>query len=207
MVETPTEMQQVESAVKRIEARTQGEIVPVLVECSDVYSGARWRFAILFALVVTYLASLGFHDPRFGFHYFFAAEIVLIVVGLLLTRINWLMQLLVDDATTQEEVQQRARQFFHDRGLHATRARTGILIFVSRLERRIEILADSGIHAHVGEAFWRQIVELMLPMVQQGKFSEAFLAALERCEEPLARHFPKQSDDVNELPDSVQTEV
>ncbi|HEY3167522.1 MAG TPA: TPM domain-containing protein, partial [Candidatus Binatia bacterium] len=95
---------------------------------------------------------------------------------------------------------------FTEHGLHYTRDHTGILILVSLLERRVEVLADRGINAKVEAGIWQEIVKILTDGLKSNHACDAYCKAIERCGEILAAHFPRQSDDKDELPNRLVTE-
>jgi putative membrane protein len=98
---------------------------------------------------------------------------------------------------------QLAREQFFARGLHLTRGRTGVLVFVSVAERYVEILADAGINEKVGKAEWAEIVAAFVSRVSQGQTVVGFVRAVDAVGDVLATHFPGGRSDTNELPDRL----
>lgn len=92
---------------------------------------------------------------------------------------------------------------FFDLGIHRTRDRTGILILISLFEHRVHLLADEGINAKVSHETWQEIVATITAGLHNGNACDALCSAIERCAEILEGHFPRRSDDRNELPDLV----
>ena len=75
---------------------------------------------------------------------------------------------------------------FTEHGLHYTRDHTGILIVVSLLEHRVEVLADRGINAKVETAVWQEIAKILIEGLKAQSACNAFCKAIERCGEILA---------------------
>ena len=97
----------------------------------------------------------------------------------------------------------RAFQLFAERGLYRTRGHTGLLIFISELERRVVLLGDSGLHAELGQQGWEQHVSLLLQQIRRGQARAGIIELLERLTPQLAGLAPRQTDDENELSDRV----
>jgi putative membrane protein len=95
---------------------------------------------------------------------------------------------------------------FTQHGLHYTRDHTGILILVSLLEHRVEVLADRGINAKVEAGTWQEIVTVLKNGLKSKQAADAYCRAIARCGEILAAHFPRQPDDKDELPNRLVTE-
>jgi putative membrane protein len=104
---------------------------------------------------------------------------------------------------TAERVARMAREQFLLRGLHRTEARAGVLLFVAVAERRVELIADEGIHARVAPGTWDAIIAGFTAAVREGRIADGFVAAIDAVADSLAAHFPRQPGDVNELPDRL----
>ena len=90
------------------------------------------------------------------------------------------------------------RQFLA-RNIHLTKARTGVLVFVSLAERYAEIVADEGIDAKVPQEAWNGIVARLLEDARAGRLTEGYETAIAAVGALLAEHFPRRADDANEL--------
>jgi uncharacterized membrane protein len=101
----------------------------------------------------------------------------------------------------QDRIRKRAEELFARLGVWDTEHNSGVLIYVQLVDRRIEIVADRGIAAKVAEAEWRAVCRAMEKSFKDGRFAEGALEAIERCTALLARHFPSQGGERNELPD------
>ena len=97
----------------------------------------------------------------------------------------------------------RAAQVFKILGMHKTKQRNGVLIYLAFGDRKFAIIGDAGINKVVPKDFWEEIKETMLNRFARRKFGKGIVAAIEIAGEKLAEFFPYQSDDVNELPDDI----
>lgn len=95
----------------------------------------------------------------------------------------------------------RAIDWFGRLRVWDTAHNSGILIYVLLADRSVEIIADRGIHARVGEAGWQAIAAEMQLCFAAGKFEAGAMAGLAAAGELLARHFPAEGENLNELPD------
>jgi uncharacterized membrane protein len=87
--------------------------------------------------------------------------------------------------------------------MHKTRERNAVLIFVAPRVHKLAIVGDNAIHEKCGDEFWQRVVERMRTHFQNEKFSDALIEAVKEIGTVLERHFPKTSDDTNELPNDV----
>lgn len=96
-----------------------------------------------------------------------------------------------------------AQKQFIALGVQKTRERNGVLIYVAPRARQFAVVGDEGVHAKCGEVFWQQLVEKMRAHFQSENFTEALVQAIDETGALLAAHFPRTSDDVNELSDDI----
>jgi len=194
---TQAERDKISQTVLEAEKHTTGEIVPMIVSQSDDYPGARWRLAVAGALFSGFLAYffLGDYDPVWILY----AQIPGLYIGYALGNVGAILRLFMLQEKIDEEVNQRALQAFYEHNLHATKDHTAILIMVSLLERRVEILADTGINSKVSQDTWQGIVSDMITCIKTNDLSEGFCIAVSECGEILAKDFPGNRDNPDEV--------
>lgn len=192
------EIQKIEEKIKEIESHTSGEIVPVILRQSDFYPAAHFRAAlfagILSALIFSYYKE-GSYDPL----WILWAQFSGMIIGYLSAYNSFFKRVFTKKAEIEEEVHQKALQVFFENDLHSTKDRTGILIMVSLLERKIEILADKGINEKVEKETWANFLKTFPKNAQKGQFVNAFIEVIENCGVVLSKNFPIQENDTNEL--------
>ena len=110
---------------------------------------------------------------------------------------------LVPERIKAARATRRAREQFLLRGLHRTKDRAGVLLFVSVAEHRVDLIADEGINALVPPGTWDAIVAAFIAAVRRRRVADGFVAAIEAVTAVLATHFPRAPDDTNELPDRL----
>ena len=78
----------------------------------------------------------------------------------------------------------------------------GVLIYLLLADRRVEIIADRGIDARVGEAGWQAICRAMEAEFRQSHFEAGVIKGIQAVSQQLATYFPPQGPRRNELPDA-----
>ncbi len=183
------------------EKKTVGEIVPIVLERSDRHPGASWLAALAFLLLGSaVLAPILWEKPLF----LLAAQLACGVLGF--ATATWLpdfKRLFVTEARATEMAEEQAFQEFYRLGLHETVARTGVLLFVSLLERRAIVLGDKGIDEKVGEDHWKATDEAILKGVAAGSLRDGLIGGIRSAGAVLAEHFPWKEGDRNEVPDRL----
>lgn len=97
----------------------------------------------------------------------------------------------------------RTLQIFDELGMKQTQLRNAVLIYIAYKDHQCSVLGDEGIHQFVGNEFWHQTHTAMVAEFKQGKHTEAVLVAIHLIGAKLAKYFPIQPDDINELPNEV----
>ena len=100
-----------------------------------------------------------------------------------------------------EAVKNRALRHFVESAAYDTVDRTGVLLFISVLERRVELIADKGINAQVTPDTWDRIVSSLVRGIGEKRTAEAIVTAVGEIGMVLAEHVPPRPDDENELSD------
>jgi uncharacterized membrane protein len=96
-----------------------------------------------------------------------------------------------------------AQKKFQRLGMHKTRERNAVLIFVAPRAHKFAVVGDKAIHEKCGEQFWQHIVSAMRTHFKNEKFSHAIVEGIEEIGKLLATHFPRTSASTNELPDQI----
>jgi putative membrane protein len=194
----------VAEAVRRAEALSRGQIVPVVVAKSDPYPEARWRGGLLAAAVAT-AALLGAGVPVAPWE-LPLFQLAAAALGALAAGWDPVERLLAGERAMDEAVRARALRAFHEHGLHRTEEGTGVLVFASLFEREAVVLGDHGIHARMGDD-WDQAVGALLAGLRAGDPARGFVDAVALCGARLAEHFPRDPGSRpprNELEDAIR---
>ena len=99
-----------------------------------------------------------------------------------------------------------AQRKFHRLGMHKTRERNAVLIFVAPRVHKFAVVGDTAIHEKCGDEFWQRVVDEMRAHFQNEKFSHALVETIQEIGKVLASHFPKTATKRNELPDEIAGE-
>ena len=110
---------------------------------------------------------------------------------------------LVPGTTKTRRVRRRAIDIYKAGAERRTVGRTGILIYLSLGEHRAEIIHDDAITEVVEPDTWGEAMAALLEPVKDGRIVDGIVAAIEEVGEVLAEHFPKSSEDTNEIPDKL----
>jgi len=202
---TAEEKERLKAITQEVESRTIGEIVVMVVDRSDHYIDAEvLGGALLGSLLSLILTLLFFHFSIWSyvplsFLFFFPCRF-------LFQKVDGLKKLFIGIRRKEEAVRLRAERAFFERGLYKTKRNTGVLFFLSLLERKVWILADKGIYEKMEQETLNRFANEVSRGIREGRACDALSKAIQEIGVVLSRHFPITSDDTDELPDEVMTE-
>jgi hypothetical protein len=96
---------------------------------------------------------------------------------------------------------ERAIEVFSDLRIWDTEHSNGVLIYLLLADRDVEIVADRGIHRRCGAEVWEDICGRMEAEFRAGRFEAGVLLGVRTVGERLARHYPGDGTNPNELGD------
>jgi len=208
------------AAVREAEAGTSGEIVPVIAGASDGYTDVAllWSAAVAFTVMSLFAAVpapfLDAWDANFAGwgHQWSAGELASYVIALglaaflaVLLAQQWtpLKFWLIPGPTKTIRVHNQAVRQFKVGAKGRTSGRTGVLIYLSMLEHRAEIVADESIAEKVSAEVWGEAMGDMLALIRKGEVAEGLAVGIRDVGFVVAQHFPRGNEDANELPDRL----
>ena len=209
-------LEQINKTVKQAESKTSGEIATAFIKESYDYAIYEMIFAVICGFlyfmvmmffvyeVETFIKQM-FWDYSNNYLLLFYGFSTFLVISIFyfIANISMIDRLIVPKKVMKQKVKERAVRHFMESGVYNTRDRTGILIFISFLERRIELIADKGINEKIPQKKWNSIVENIIQGIKSDKVIEKLTESILECGELLEKHFPIKSDDTNELSDDV----
>ena len=185
--------------VREIENQTDAEIVIAVLARSANYRHADYLCGAILAFAG--LLFLLFAPFEFQ-HYWVAIDVALLFAlgAYVCSRSNALRRLLTTEEYRAEAVRQGAAAMFYEAGIANTDAEMGVLIYLSLLERRLELIADRGVLKAAPPLEWNErVYELhragRIPQLETLRQRIQELGAL------LAEHLPPTGENPNELPD------
>ncbi|TAJ76181.1 MAG: hypothetical protein EPO42_13135 [Gallionellaceae bacterium] len=100
-----------------------------------------------------------------------------------------------------QTARERAIEVFSQLRVWDTEHNNGVLIYLLLADRDVEIVADRGVHAKLGQTVWEAVCQEMEAAFRMGKFEEGVIAGVRGVGAHLAQHYPQVGAKTNELPD------
>jgi len=188
-------------AIRKAETSTSGEIVPMIVRRSSTIGHVPVLLATLLVASFFVLGGPAWQADLFGGQWLWyladlAIVLVLTAVG---ARSPWVQRLLTPRADQVLQVESRAMLEFYQSNIQRTSGATGVLVFVSLLERQAVVLADEAINDQVPKDTWTEVCLRLVTGIKAGRLGPAIAEAVVASSAIMTPLFPIRPDDVDEL--------
>ena len=186
--------------IRDAESNTSGEIYVVVAHSADAFRLVPVLWGAVVALLLPWVLHL---TTMLSTTLILVLQPVAFVVVSALLSLPQLRTRVVPSGLASEAAHRAAMAQFMAHGVHLTDERTGVLIYVCMHPRRIEVVADAGVHQRVGQQQWEAMVAQIATDARVGRLSEGLALAIQKTGAVLAEHFPRMANDRNALPDRV----
>ncbi len=210
------DFERIRKSVQDAELRTNGEIALAATSESSDYSFYELFIsvvlgAVAFALLIPLYGQIGalldrtfWHLPEWYLPSFYGiVSFAVIALFFIAANVPALDRVIIPNAAKHRAVYNRALRHFVESGVYGTMERTGILIFISYLEREVRIIADTGIASKIDQGEWDLIADNIALGVKNGNTADALVEAVTKCGDLLEKHFPAKKENPNELADGL----
>lgn len=113
------------------------------------------------------------------------------------------IRVVVENVVGKTSAIEKATKYFEDLKMHKTVLRNGVLIYLAVADHQFAIIGDAGINQRVEEGFWECTKDKMLVHFRNGDFAQGLIEGIHQAGERLRDYFPRQDDDINELPNDI----
>jgi putative membrane protein len=192
------DLNQITEAVKAAELKTSGEIVVRLTPHSKHWLVDRWIFASLLGIVFAVVSLFVTAQSNWGTYYNYSQAVLWGIVGFLIGF--WgIYAFLRRPSARHSAVWKNALRHFA--GLRPTRGHTGVLIFMSMEEEDAAVVADKAIAGKLDPGYWQHPHSLIEKAMKEDRHAEGIIQAIGEIADQMSQYFPREADDINELPD------
>ena len=196
---------EIAAAIREIEKQTSAEMVVVVRGRSGTYRHADYLFGAVIALIG--LLFVLFSPIEFHTYWIPFDVIALFAAGAWVSsRGDWIRRIFTTKKFRANAARTGASAMFYEAGIANTAAENGMLVYLSLLERRLEIIADRGILKAVPPLKWNQCVFELKQIGKMPTLGE-FVEGLRATGKLLAEHLPATGENPNELADGPRIEL
>jgi putative membrane protein len=190
-----------ERAIRTIESVSGVEVVVAVRRRSESYRHANLIVGAAVAFIG--LAAMLFSEHPFGLAaILFDPFVVGLIAGGLVELLPAVKRVLTVPARRRDAVRRAARATFVERGVHATASRAGVLVYISWLEQQVALVPDVGL----ARTWSAEVLEHELTAAMPAGGARVALL-LEQHSATFATAVPRTHDDVNELPDTIDSDL
>ncbi len=211
------DLQKIKDTVADVETKTNGEIAVAVTAESAHYSFWELLAANVVAAVVLivllplsnkilelYRLLYWQNEPSWILPVFYVVSCFsTVVISFYLANIPVIDRRIIPLSVRKSCVTHRAFRYFTESGVYDTKEHSGILIFVSYMERQVRIIADRGISEKISQDMWNLIADELADNLKKGESLTAFTNAILKCGELLSQNFPPLEENPNELSDGL----
>lgn len=199
---TIDEEKRITETIKKTEKKTIGEIAVMVVDSSDQYPEAEAIGSIFMSSLISMILTTGFfHQNMWAFIFF--CILLFFPITFFFRRFPALKTLFISPDRAEYCVYERAIKGFYEKKLYKTKMHTGVLFFISLLEKKVWVLADEGIYKKIQQEALNTHAQRIAEGIKNNKACDALCSSIEEIGEILTEHFPYKADDINELTDRV----
>ena len=191
--------------VAEIEKHTDAELVIVVRARSGSYAHADYLAGALLAfcgLLFLLFSPIVFHQI-----WVVIDVALLFVLGAFVSaKTRAIRRLFTTNKFRERAVRSGAAAMFYEAGIANTKSELGVLVYLSLLERRLELIADRGVLQVVPSLEWN---ESLFELHEAGKEDDlqSLMKALRLLGALLAAYLPATGENPNELPDTPRLEL
>jgi putative membrane protein len=190
------------AAVREVESTCSAELVVGVRPRSGSYLHADLIAGAAVALIA--LAVLLYSRWEFGLIWFLVDPVLAgLLGGFLASRVPALRRALTRRTARRLRAETAARSLFVERRVHGTMGRTGILLYISVLEREAVFVVDVGVEPLAATAAWRKEAGEIEEAVRQGADGAEVARRLHGLQALLSPALARSAEDVDELPNEV----
>lgn len=195
------DLKDIEKAVAQAEVKSAGEIVAVLINRSTPVGHV---LPLLFLMLTSFLLLSGVEQKiKFYFDLGWGTEalgvIGVFLISYLLAKLDVVRRFLTSSEDMNREVIERAELEFYQSSIKSTAGQTGILLFISFMERQAVVLADRAISEKCDKNTWDETIRILINGIKQKNLKGGIVGGINHCSEILARQLPVPHKNENEL--------
>ncbi len=191
-------------AIESIEAVSGVEVVVAVRRRSHAYRQVNVAIGMLVAF--SGLAAMLYARHTFALLSILVDPFIVgLLAGALVELLPGLKRVLTPSLQRSMHVHRAARATFVERGVHATRERVGLLVYISWLEQQVALVPDLGLARLVPAEALARMEQALTAEMRAGGTQVA--TALEKLAGELRAAVPAGPNDLNELSNSIDSDL
>lgn len=190
----------IKAAIKEAEINSSCEVVAIATQRSGEY--------LVYALFVAAVTALTLPQVAYIFGILEPLDVIKmqIIVFMLFVMSAYLPQinvLLTPKKTKERCAKVLAQSGFFRAGLHGTTHKRSLMLFVSFDEKYVDILTDAQITRKIHLSKFEPLKIKLMHAIGSAEFAEIYISVIKECGAILAKEFPPEDNEANELGDEL----
>lgn len=197
-------LKNIENEIEKFESQVDFEFIPVIAQKSSSTEHVPWILSLVFILFFIGILNIAFehflYDAWYDKTFFYLVAVALsIVLSRILSRFNFIQRQFISEHERQNQAHQRAQSVFFTQRLNEIKSQNALLVFVSIMERRIEILPDPRIKMTNVRQMTDHAVGLLKAAFKDQKYEQGFIEVIHYMQQQLHEKFPRTEPEENQV--------
>lgn len=193
----------IESAIQDLESEVGAELKIAILNESDPYPAASWRFCVLSFFILFLIVYEIYYSAFKQDWQIVGVALLSFLVSYALSRLRGFKQLFLTPKEVIREVREKALELFFSLQIHETSHRSGSFLMISLLERRIEFLVDKNLKPHLTEDELANLMMALRSRFKHGDFENGILDCITLIKEKFKKELPELKGQTKEIHNSI----
>lgn len=190
----------VEKRIEQFESQVDFELIPVLSQRSSYIEHVPWMLSLIFIIILSRSADfvINFLVHLFGYYsqhdqaiYLTVSVMISIFLSRWLSSYEVIQRLFISNAEKERQVFEKAEKILLYKRLSNPQSKNALLLYVSLLEKRIEIRPDPQMKLDGSEKIAAEALTAMVPFFKSKDYEKGILAAIDSIEANLKPRYPR----------------
>lgn len=197
-----TQLKNIENEIEKFESQVDFEFIPVVAQQSCSTEHVPWVLSLVFILSFISILQVIFEYFFYNVWYdrtlsYVGVVILAIVLSRFLSQYGFVQRLFISEKERCRQVHEKAQSIFFMRRLSEVKSKNALLVFVSIMERRIEILPDPRVQMNGLNEMTNHAVNLLRTAFKEQNYEQGFTAVIQYIQGQLREKFPRQAPGEN----------
>jgi len=195
----------IHEAIDELERASTGEILTVIRSKSSNFILFRVIFSNLIALIFMYL-FLNYYLHSLDYKFIsqaFGLYLIIFCLFYYLLSFHFILKYLIPNRVKKHKCEKQATLEFFSNGVYKTKSKTGILIYISILEKEVIVIGDEGINLKIPNNSWDNLISKIVNGIKTNNLANGIIFGLKEADKLLKEHFPIKGEYINEIKQSL----
>lgn len=195
-------LKNIEDEIEKFESKVDFEFIPVISSQSSYTEHTPWSLSLIFILLFSTVLKVCFDNFFYNSWYdqtffYLAAVALAIVLSRFLSRSDRIQRWLISKKERARQVHEKAQMIFFTRRFDEIKSRNALLVYISVMEHRIEIIPDPQVKMEGLNAMTSQSVAILRDAFKKKHYEQGFISLIQYLQSQLLEKFPRQNKGEN----------